>query len=59
MLAAVVLLLCLRKRVKLGGGADRLPRGHRFSTVILNAGMLLAFAVCLLILLTNLIPLSA
>lgn len=59
MLAAVVLLLCLRKRVKLGGGTDSLPRGHRFSTVILNAGMLLAFISGLLILLANLIPLSA
>lgn len=59
MLAAVVLLLCLRKRVKIGGGADKLPRGHRFSTVMLNTGMVLAFVAGLLILLINLIPLSA
>lgn len=59
MLAAVILLLCLRKRVKLGGGADKLSRGHRFSTVMLNAGMVLAFVAGLLILLINLIPLSA
>lgn len=61
MIAAVVLVICLQKKIKLGHGLFSLPPHRRFSTVVLNVGMILAFAVSLAIILSGLIlpPLSA
>lgn len=56
MLAAVILLICLRKKVKLGDGTSILPRGRRVSAVVCNAGMLLALGAGLLLLLLSLVP---
>lgn len=61
MIAAVVLLICLRRSVRLGDGAYVLPAGQRFRTVILNAGMIAGLLAYLFVLLSTLIipPLAA
>lgn len=61
MAAAVVLVICLRKRIYLGNGLYALPAGYRFRTVILNPGMIVSLLALLLILLSALIlpPLTA
>lgn len=61
MIAAVVLLICLRKKIRLGDGSCVLPAGRRFRTVVLNVGMTVALLAFLLVLLSALIlpPLAA
>lgn len=61
MIAAVVLLICLRKKIRFGDGTCVLPAGRRFRTVVLNGGMTVALLAFLLVLLSALIlpPLAA
>ena len=61
MIAAVVLLICLRRKIRLGDGTCVLPAGRRFRTVVLNGGMTVALLAFLLVLLSALVlpPLAA
>ena len=55
-LAAIVLTVCLFRKVQLGRGQITLPRGRRFLTVVVNAGMILAVLTCVTLLVINLLP---
>ncbi len=55
-ITAVVIPIVLRKKIKLEKGDTVLPRGKRFQTVVLNAGMLLAFVLLAYPFIINLIP---
>jgi membrane protease YdiL (CAAX protease family) len=57
-LAAIALTICLWRKVQLGRGAITLPRGRRFPTVAVNAGMILSVLTCVALLIINLIPLG-
>ncbi len=56
MLAAVILTICLARRVRLGRGTAVLPREQAASCVMGNAGMILATLVCVALLVLNLFP---
>lgn len=55
MLASVILLICLRRRVKLGDGEVILPRRQRLAIVLLNAGMLVCLVALVTLILSNLL----
>lgn len=55
MLASVILLICLGRRLKLGRGELELPRGRVVSTVVLNAGMLVCLVAMATLILSNLL----
>ena len=55
-LAAIVLTVCLFRKVQLGRGEITLPRGRRFLTVVVNVGMILAVLTCVTLMVINLLP---
>lgn len=55
MIATIVLLICLRKKIVFRSDSTVIPAGQRFSTVILNKGMILFILGCIAMFIMNLL----
>lgn len=53
MIASVVVLICLRKKITFRAGTYALPAGKRFTMIFLNVGMILYFIGCGFLFYTN------
>lgn len=54
MIATIVLLICLRKKIVFRPGSIRILRGQRFAAVVLNVGMILFILGCVAMFIMNL-----